>query len=189
MSDETLKEQLIQATMSLIREDQPNITIRKIAERAGVGVGLVNYHFQTKKNLINIAAQRVIDGVISQVPAVLESFEGTPLEKLKLLIKSTMGYIEAHPNVSRISILRDMNAGCSADNTEMTILAYNEVLKEIIPEKDKQFLAGHIICASLQSLFLRADVLREMNGFDFHNKAQRDRFVDDLLDIVLKGLN
>ncbi|MGO1033510.1 TetR/AcrR family transcriptional regulator, partial [Clostridioides difficile] len=34
-------------------DDIEEITVRKIAERANVGVGLINYHFKTKDNLLS----------------------------------------------------------------------------------------------------------------------------------------
>jgi AcrR family transcriptional regulator len=186
MHDETLKEQLIQATIALINENPHNITVRQIAERAGVGVGLINYHFQTKDNLIDVAVQRIIDAAIARVPDILAGFAGTPEEKLRQMARSTMRYIASNPNVSRISILRDMGQGHAADNTQTTIRAYDSMLQGIIPDKKKRALIVHVLVASLQALFLRAGVLREISGFDFYDEEQRGRFIDALLDVLLK---
>lgn len=52
-----VKEVIIDVTTELIRENNGNvtkITSRKIAERAEVGLGLINYHFGSKENLITI---------------------------------------------------------------------------------------------------------------------------------------
>lgn len=52
------KETIIQAAIALIEEkgeDLDTVTVREISKRAGVGLGLVNYHFEIKINLLNCA--------------------------------------------------------------------------------------------------------------------------------------
>ena len=49
------KEAIIQATIKLIEEKGEHldeVTVREICKRAGVGLGLVNYHFGNKDQLI-----------------------------------------------------------------------------------------------------------------------------------------
>ena len=49
------KEAIIQATIKLIEEKGEHleeVTVREICKRAGVGLGLVNYHFGNKDKLI-----------------------------------------------------------------------------------------------------------------------------------------
>ena len=58
-----IKEKIIDATVSLIESSDgliENITMRAIAQKADVAVGLINYHFTSKKNLIEICVQRII---------------------------------------------------------------------------------------------------------------------------------
>lgn len=182
------KEKIIAAAITLIQEDEQNISVRKIVQRAGVGVGLVNYYFQSKENLINIAVQRIIDGVIAKVPSLVRESGMPPEEKLRFVMKKTLEYLDSHPNVSRISILSDMKCGTSRDNTQLSIQAFDRILQEIIPDENKRTLAGHILCASMQSVFLRSGVLQETTGFNFHDAEQRSRFVDGVIDTVLNGI-
>lgn len=47
-----IKDKIINVTIDLIKEANGNIdkiTIREIAKRAEIGVGLINYHFKSKK--------------------------------------------------------------------------------------------------------------------------------------------
>lgn len=63
-----VKEIIIQATTALIEENSGHvqrITARTIAERAGGGLGLINYPFTSKENLITICVQRIIGNVIA----------------------------------------------------------------------------------------------------------------------------
>ena len=54
---EKVKERIINAATELIEKsggEVKNITARAIAERSGVALGLINYHFESKENLIAI---------------------------------------------------------------------------------------------------------------------------------------
>ena len=62
------KEAIIQATMKLIEENGEHleeITVREICKRAGVGLGLVNYHFGNKDKLIEQCVERMINGIVT----------------------------------------------------------------------------------------------------------------------------
>ena len=59
------KEAIIQATIKLIEEKGEHleeVTVREICKRAGVGLGLVNYHFGNKDKLIKQCIERMING-------------------------------------------------------------------------------------------------------------------------------
>ena len=51
------KETIMEAAISLIEEKGDcleEITMREISKRAGVGLGLINYHFENKEKLIEL---------------------------------------------------------------------------------------------------------------------------------------
>ena len=61
------KEAIIQATIKLIEENGEHleeITVRDICKNAGVGLGLVNYHFGSKDKLIEACVERIINGIV-----------------------------------------------------------------------------------------------------------------------------
>ena len=58
------KEKIIAVTTELINENQGDlnmVTARKIADRAKVGLGLINYHFGSKERLITECVQKIIN--------------------------------------------------------------------------------------------------------------------------------
>jgi len=188
MSEDTIKNKILRATIELMKDDTANITVRKIAAHAGVTQGLINYHFQSKDNLINIAAQRFVDETVSRMPDTFAQIDGDPIDILRKKMKMTFSYLVEHPNVSRISILRSWQEGQTNDNMQSSINAYDKLLQYIFHDERQRFFAGHIFSASIQSLFMRSDVLRETQGIDISNPIVRNQFVDDLVDIVLRGL-
>ena len=65
------RNRIIKAAIELLDEhsDPARITVRQIAERAGVGTGLINYHFQTKDNLLQEAVSSVTGNLDDQTGA------------------------------------------------------------------------------------------------------------------------
>ncbi len=111
-----------------------------------------------------------------------------PVEMLREMIKKTLTYLIEHPNVSRVSILKDLQTGQPNDNMQSSINAYDKLLLHFIHDERQRFLAGHIFAASVQSFFMRSDVLYQTQNMDIMKSDVRSRFVDDLIDMILRGV-
>ncbi|HYE11729.1 MAG TPA: TetR/AcrR family transcriptional regulator, partial [Patescibacteria group bacterium] len=175
MKKNSVKEKIVDATIELIGKSASieSVTIRDIAAKAGVGVGLINYHFQTKENLINQCVQKIIGNVISRFDVMYQGLTMEPLDKLRFLTKATCTFLAQNQGISRISILSDLFAGNASDNTAQTIEAYLPVIKEIWGDKktkEEIFLSTHILIAALQSAFLRRNVFMQSTKIDFFDK-------------------
>ena len=114
------KEAIIQATIKLIEEKGEHleeVTVREICKRAGVGLGLVNYHFGNKDKLIEQCIERMINGTVEHFQNIREKTDGfTPFEKLEYLGNMTLDFLFEHYAVSKISILTDMQSPKEGDN-------------------------------------------------------------------------
>lgn len=191
MTDTNVKDKIMDAATKLIEEcaSIEDVTIRDIAGKAGVGVGLINYHFQTKENLINQCVQKIIGNVINKFDAMYKSLTLAPLDKLRFLAKSTCSFLVKNQGISRASILSDLFAGNCTDNTTQTIEAYLSVVREIygVTKSDEElYLSTRILITTLQSAFLRRDVFMQNANVDFYDKEQRERFIDMVIDIIFK---
>jgi len=186
-----VKEKIIDATTELIEECQSieNVTVRDIATKAGVGVGLINYHFQTKDNLINQCVQKMIGNTINNFDILYQSLTMEPLDKLRFLTKKMCLFLDSNRGVSRISILSDLFAENYSDNTSQTIKAYLPVMREIYGHKKSDqdlYLLIHMLMSTLQSAFLRRDVFIQSGEVDFYDVEQRERLIDRIIDILIK---
>lgn len=181
----TIKEKLIDVTIALIKEkngDIDKITIREISKRANVGVGLINYHFQNKKNLIDICVQQIISGVISQSKPDLSKLSA--MDKLKCSVKIPIDFLMNNPEISKISILGDFMQGKSNDNTFQTLSKYYYHACNL-GEKDDTFFKTAFLIHGLQGIFLRWELYKDK--FDFADKAQRDNLIDNLIEKIFGG--
>lgn len=171
--------------MELLRESNgltENITIRKIAEKANVGLGLINHHFGTKENLIEECVQRMIGGVISAFRPILAEGEES-IEATKRVAKQVMDFLMRNPEISKISILGDLKQPQENDNTMGTVRGFASRLSSG-KAQNEDMVKAFMITAVLQVAFLRKDLLLQTLGMNLYNKAERDAFIDHLIERV-----
>lgn len=177
------KKAILDTTIQLIQESDGNteaLTIRAIAERANVGVGLINYHFQTKENLIEMSVQKIIGEVISKFRPDTNG-NLSHLEQLKRVVKSVADFLAMHSSVSQISILGDYKTPKASDNTMQTVKGFGLSLQDTRPEKEST-LQLFMLTSILQAVFLRRDLSEELFGYDYNDKTQRDKLIDTIMD-------
>ena len=190
MKNSNVKDKIMDATIELIEEcvSIENVTVRDITAKVGVGVGLINYHFQTKDNLINQCVQKIIGNVINRFDALYQSLTQEPKDKLRFLAKLTCLFLVENQGISRVSIISDLIAGNCSDNTSQTIKAYLPVMREIcgkVKSEEEIYLSTHILITTLQSAFLRRDVFMQNAKIDFYNMKQRERYIDMVVEIIV----
>lgn len=191
MKTNSVKEKIVDSTIELLGECETveKVTVRDIAQRAGVGVGLINYHFQTKENLVNICVQRIIGDVISKFDQLSKNLNMEPLEKLRSLAKRNCSFLVQNKGISRISILSDIENGNLTDNTSRTVRAYLPIVRTVCSEKKSNkeiYLVTSIMISAFQSAFMRVNVFMEGLELDFYEMHQRDLIVDMIIDNVIK---
>jgi AcrR family transcriptional regulator len=191
MKTNNVKEKIVNATIELLGECEAveNVTVRDIAVKANVGVGLINYHFQTKENLIDLCVQRIIGDVINKFDQLSQNLNMEPLEKLRFLAKRNCTFLVQNKGISRISIRSDFNNGNLEDNTSQTIKAYLPMIRAVCGEKKSDneiYLSTSIMIAAFQSAFMRRTVLMQGIELDFYEMHQRELLVDMIIDNVIK---
>lgn len=197
MKTNDIKEKIVNVTIEIIGQCEAveKVTVRDIAEKAGVGVGLINYHFQTKDNLIDVCVQKIIGDVIKKFDLISQGLNMEPLEKLRYLAKLNCSFLVQNKGISRISILSDINNGDnkdskdSKDNTSQTIEAYLPLVRNVCSDKlsDKEiYLMTSIMISAFQSAFMRRDAIMQGLEMDFYDIHHRELIVDMIIDNVIK---
>jgi len=184
------KNKIIKVTIDLIREekDVSKITIRRIAKEAELAISMINYHFQTKANLINKAVESFISRVISSAGEQYQNSNLSPEEKMRIRLKQAAKFLAQNPGIARVSILNDLNNGSENDNSSQLLKSISAQLKEVYGSK-KNELELKIIAeqqlAAIQHIFLRADIFEKLTGMDFFDDQERDNLMDRILDNIL----
>ena len=186
------KETLIQAATTLIEERGEHIeeiTVREICKNAGVGLGLVNYHFGSKDKLIEICVERIINGIVEHFQNIREETEElSPFEKLEYLGNMTLDFLFEHIAISKISVLTDMQTPKANDNTHRTYAAYLPLVAACRPDWDKTTVKRKTFCliTIMQQAFLRYETISKMLDIDLSQKDNRRAFHTQILHDVLE---
>lgn len=186
------KEAIMQAAISLIREKGDrldDITVREICKRAGVGLGLVNYHFGNKNRLIEQCVEQMINGIIVRFQELQKETEGMPpFERLDHLGGMTLNFLFEHEALSRISILTDMQAPKEDDNTFRTYTAYLPLVSACRPDWDEETVRRKTFCliTMMQQIFLRHEAVSRMLGIPLNTEEDRRAFHTQILHDILE---
>ncbi len=187
------KEAIIQAAISLIDEKSSHldeITVREICKKAGVGLGLLNYHFGNKDRLMELCVERIINGIVEQFQNMQNKIENfTPFEKLDYLGNMTLNFLFEHDAVSKISILTDIQTPKENDNTHRTYKAYLPLVSACRPDWNEETVKRKTFCliTTMQQTFLRHETVSQMLGIPLDTKEARGAFHTQILHDILEA--
>lgn len=188
-----IKENIINTTISLIERSDgllENITVREIARESGVAVGLVNYHFGSKKNLIEVCVQRIISHV-------MKTFSGTDSSANKeesayksdidiaSFTASVFTFLKNNPEIAKMSILSDLSQVNTESNSSVSYRAILKAIPDREPETIRKIKA-FMFLSTIQSAFLNRLISNELLDFDLNNEDDYRNFfrlVTKILDI------
>jgi AcrR family transcriptional regulator len=186
-----VKERIIRATVSLIENSDgfvENITLRAIAQEADVAVGLINYHFGTKQNLIEICVQRIISHVMETFSQSDTSKDGNASGKNKKsdiasFTGSVFTFLIHHPQIAKISILSDLAHPNAQSNSSVSHRAIFKAMSNEEPEEIRKMKA-FLLLSTIQSAFLNRQISSELLGMDLNVKEDYCRFFRLITEIL-----
>lgn len=184
-TDQDTKQHIIDTAKRLINEgeDLTGITVRQIAKQAGVGIGLINYHFKSKDNLLRIAVGDVMANTIRSFTEHEAYSSLTPVSKLKSLIKELYALSGGNERLKRFILTQELLEG----NME-TPLFLIPLLKDIFGEQKEEMqlrILALQILSPIQVTGLNPQAFHLYSGIDLSNTEQRDQFIDTLIDSVI----
>lgn len=182
-----VKNRIIEVTTELIEQHNgsvKDITSRMIATKADVGLGLINYHFGSKENLITECVQRIIKKVVTGFQ-MTKQYE-TDKERLTACAVYVFDFLFEHSAISRVSILGDLQNYTENCNSVLTQQGFSLSLKNSISNEDKSMLV-FILTAAMQATFLGNGTIRQLLGYDFAKAGDRAAYIGKLVDILFEG--
>ncbi len=178
------KQRILTAAADLIQQsagDISTITARDIAQQSRVGLGLINYYFTSKENLVTLAVQSIIDGVIhAYIP---KETADTDHERFYASALGVFNFLFEHPALARISILNDLQSYSSDSNTIKTQNGFSRSLTTY--DAPTQAYLSFLVTSILQAAFLGQKTLNSQLGYDFTSEQQRSLFVRRLVNTLL----
>lgn len=182
-----IKNRIMEAATELIEQYNGNIkgiTARMIAGKAGVGLGLINYHFGSKEKLITECVQRIIGKVVTEFQ-MTEQYESDK-ERLTACSTYVFNFLFEHSAISRVSILGDLQNYTKNCNSVLTQQGFSLSLKKGMSNEDKSVFV-FILTAAMQIAFLGNETAKQLLGYDFAKAEDRAAYIGKLVDILFEG--
>ena len=190
---EEVKEAIINATTELIEQSDGNInsiTARAIADKSGAALGLINYHFESKENLIAICVQRIINKILMCFAPDKKDYSEddglTDKERLISFAQQTFDFLYTNYAIVKISILSDFKDYQPQSNSAFTQMGFRLALRADIPESKKQLLTFSL-ASIMQTAFLSGKNSKEIVGYNLTEKSERDLFISDTVSMLMEG--
>ncbi len=183
-----IKNHIIEVTTELIKQHNGNtkgITARIIAAKAGVGLGLINYHFGSKEKLITECVQRIIGKIVTEFQMTTQY--KTDKERLTACAIYVFDFLFEHSAISRISILSDLQNYTKNCNSVLTQRGFSLSLKNDLANKDTSMFV-FILTAAMQTAFLGSETVSQLLHYDFTKAEDRTAYISKLIDILFKGM-
>ena len=187
-----VKEKIIKATTELIEESggkTESITSRKIAERADVALGLINYHFTNKDNLISICTKRMLSGIIMCFLPDEDGIEvHTDKEQVAERTKKVMDFIFRYPAISHISTLDDLSDYNMRGNSVAIQKGFSFAIGKKAMDEDTKRLLVFMLTSAIQTAFLARNVSKDVLGYDMAVKEERDACAQRMAELLFDGI-
>lgn len=190
-NNEKSKNHIIEVTTELLKEyngDIKRITSRLIAERAGIGLGSINYFFGSKEKLITECIQRTINKMLAGfTPEITDFTKADGLSDKARLISwasQTFDFLFENQAVAGRSILSDMQNYSADSNSVYTQRGFAFAIRSKQKEETKRLLV-FLLVSAMQVAFLAKDITKEILGYDLYSKPERDLFISDTVTVLL----
>lgn len=194
MKEEQVRDRIIETTIELINKnagDINKVTARLIAHHAGISLGLINYHFVNKNNLILECTQKIINKVVMTFDPQINQDKTKGVEAGRIRLTKTaqqvFDFLFKNRAISKISILGDMQEYESDSNSVHTQMGFMYVIGDAMSNENKR-LISFILTASMQSAFLAAEVSDGFMGYNLTKEEQRNKFIADTVNTLFYGI-
>lgn len=189
MSREEITKKILIATIDCIEEyGLAKVTIRKIAQQAGVNPAMINYYFVSKEKLIEKAMQATLqEGFSNNLEDYSTKWETDTITALKGFLYDTLSGMINYPNITKSHLYEVMinnNYIC------MPVLELNNFLekfygliKDIVIGKHEREKRRAVIqmFSSVFLIGLMPYIFDTYMDFDIDDNNERKLFIDDLV--------
>ena len=179
------RQRILETAYELLNEvkDPDKVTVREIARRAEVGVGLINYHFTSKDMMLMEAVGSALAEVAIRWREAAGDTSLDPLTQLKKMLYELTEMGAEHPHLIRLAARFELTEG--AINTPRFILPY--ILRILGDNEQAARLMAFSLISNIQSASIRYEAFREYTGFDLYLRQDRERYIELLIESHLRG--
>lgn len=181
--DQEAKDRIVRVATELLLkapEAIDKITVRQIAEQAGVGIGSINYYFGSRDSLLSIVIGNVLAEKANQYIEQKDTCGVKPVARLKNMLKELCSISLANEKLIQFTLVQGVINGDMS-----TPLYLVPILKEIFGAEKEEIELRIIALQLLQPLQIAGispEAFRMYCGIDLYDADARDGLIDILVD-------
>ncbi|MBN1892017.1 MAG: TetR/AcrR family transcriptional regulator [Clostridiales bacterium] len=174
------KNKILVAAYEILREvrDPEKVTVREVARRAGVGTGLINYHFASKDAMMMEAFGKALSGVALRQSTATTGLQDDPRSQLRQMLSEWMEMGAEHFYLIRLAARFELTEGDMI--TPLFILPL--ILQITKKEEPIAKMIAFSMISNIQAAALRREQFRKYMGLDILDRRDRERYIDWLLE-------
>lgn len=182
---EETKKKIMEVTIDLLdsMENPDDITVRKIAESAGIGIGLINYHYESRDNLIKEAVSMKMESM-AEIMEKLDGDLSNPIKYLKEMLMTMSDTAMKNSRLNKFSVEYDLLKG-NFRVCLYLIPVLRKIYNDSKSETDLRLIAFQIIVA-VQSVYLRQEAFHILTGIDIDIKRERDNLINSIVNNLIR---
>lgn len=183
-----VKESIIKAATELIEEnkgDMSKVTARAIAAKSGVALGLINYHFKSKENLIEMCVQRIVNKILFCFYSDDDLSENiSDRQRLINRGRRVFDFFFDNKNMTKIFILSDLKNYQPKSNTAAVQSGFKMAIRSTDTDNRKKRILGFMLTSAIETAFLTGDRSSEILGYNLDVKEERDKLVEEMVEAL-----
>jgi AcrR family transcriptional regulator len=191
---EGVEQRILEAAIATIEEyGFDNVTVRRIAAKAGVNIAAINYYFRTKEQLLDKVIEVTLDNAFDWSDlAYTESLP--PKEQLLAVMEHLANGAQMYPATTRAQFYDIIMCGKNDTPAALALCRFMEtVLQKLLHkgckmnEKDLRNSLTQVFMISLFSVGVMPNVYPPFLHADLTNGSERRRFLRHLIDRLIDG--
>lgn len=184
--EQDARKRIIDAATEILYEvsDIEKITVRQIAERANVGIGTINYHFNSKDNLLSFAVGEVMTDRINGFLRSQKKSELEPVENLKTMLKEVCQIAIENKKLIQFMLTQIISNGDM--KTPLYIIPFLKAIFGSQKEEVELRIIALQIIQPIQLIGISPDAFLMYSSVDFFDERDRNKFIDILVDNVIR---
>lgn len=194
MSSDEIKQKIILTAIECIERDGfQNVTIRKIADSAGVNVAAINYHFGSKDQLFKIVMNATLnESFVNNIKDYDDLWQSETRKALQLFLEDTLEGALNYPNITKAHLNETFNRSNYETNTVRRLNDFlsefhNLIQSELKQEADiESRIAVSQLFSSILMLGMMPDLFSKFLNYDLKDKENQQVFVKTLLENFCK---
>lgn len=184
-SKEETRERILRTAVELLREsdDPTGITIRQIAARADIGIGLINYHFGSRDKLFNDAVGQLMAEKVSPYLAQIAAPEVDARERLVQLLLASAQVGAEYPQYVEPMVAYILTHG-QMDIPLMLVPLLQEIVGEDCPIQKVRLMA-YTLVTTMQAIFIQRQDFYLFTGINVIDPKDQLTAIRTLVDLVV----